>query len=324
MKKLSVMSTVNSAYFAERIALSPELGVTIVPIERNTFPDGERYTRIGIKHMSDLTGRDVVLVGSTNTDADLLEMSRLGSAIAEHGANRLIMVIPFLGYSTMERAVKPGEVVTAKTNARVLSSIPLCSSGNTLLFMDLHVSGLLHYFEGDCQRAELYGEMAIIGGISRLRLENYVLGSADLGRPKWVNSLARTLGAGIAFVRKTRHGADTEVHEVIGDVRGKPVVIYDDMIRSGGSLIKAANAYLAHGATAVYAAVSHLALPDEATIARLEQSPICHIICTNTHPMSQHPAVQNSKKFRVYDVSDTFVRRIQTIVGLKQGAKSCG
>src|SRR5690606_16978020 len=89
-------------------------------IERKHFPDGERYLRIE----SDLWGKDVVLLGGTPTDSDWLEVYDLACGIARGGARSLAIVMPYFGYSTMERAVKPGEVVVAKTRARLLSSIP--------------------------------------------------------------------------------------------------------------------------------------------------------------------------------------------------------
>src|SRR3954447_24463120 len=89
-------------------------------IEVNHFPDGERYQRV----IDDVSGADVVLVGGTVSDADTLELYDLACAIVKYGARKLTLVIPYFGYATMERAVKAGEVVTAKTRARLLSAVP--------------------------------------------------------------------------------------------------------------------------------------------------------------------------------------------------------
>jgi len=94
-----------------------------------------------------------------------------------------------MGYSTMERAVLPGEVVSAKTNICMMSSIPSTGLGNVFLFLDLHVQGLLHYFEGPCVRVELYAEEVLVNGVKSLGLEKFMFASADLGRPKWVRKL---------------------------------------------------------------------------------------------------------------------------------------
>lgn len=152
-----IFSTKASLYFAELIAKG--LGLPAVShIERDVFGDGEQYYRLGINEREELFGKEVIFVGSTHTDADFLELYRVGCALVGYGAVRRIFVIPFFGYSTMERAVLPGEVVVAKTNARILSNIPNSGLGNVFLMLDLHVSGLVHYFEGDCLRFELYAE----------------------------------------------------------------------------------------------------------------------------------------------------------------------
>src|SRR5262249_35216037 len=94
-------------------------------IERKNFPDGERYLRI----LAPLHGRHVVLLGGTPTDADWLDVFDLACGIARGGACSLAIVMPYFGYSTMERAVKPGEVVVAKARARLLSAIPAPEGG---------------------------------------------------------------------------------------------------------------------------------------------------------------------------------------------------
>lgn len=86
----------------------------------------------------------------------------------------------------MERAVHPGEIVSAKTNICMMSSIPSSGLGNVFMLLDLHVEGLLHYFEGPCVRVELYAEQILLDGIKALGLTDFMFASADLGRPKWV------------------------------------------------------------------------------------------------------------------------------------------
>eukprot|EP00475_Leptophrys_vorax_P001247 TRINITY_DN10666_c0_g2_i1.p1 TRINITY_DN10666_c0_g2~~TRINITY_DN10666_c0_g2_i1.p1 ORF type:complete len:237 (+),score=28.51 TRINITY_DN10666_c0_g2_i1:54-713(+) len=217
----------------------------------------------------------------------------------------------------MERQVLPGEVITAKVNARILSSIPNSKLGNIFLFMDLHVQSLLQYLEGPCTRMELYAEQALLDGIRReLDLQQpFMFASADLGRPLWVESFARKFDVDVAFVRKSRSMQETTVLGVVGEVAGKHVIIYDDMTRTGGTLIKAAQAYMDKGATQVSAVLSHFALASEEVLHSLVNSCISVIITTNTHPMSQHPEVlAPGSKFRVVDVAPTFVRAIQQLM----------
>jgi ribose-phosphate pyrophosphokinase len=212
----------------------------------------------------------------------------------------------------MERAVKPGEVVSAKTVARMLSAIPRAPGGNWVVLMDLHSSGIVHYFEGDLVALELYAQPKTLSAIEELALPNLCLASTDMGRAKWVEAFANQFGAPVALIHKKRlSGSQTRVAAVVGDVAGKNVVLFDDMIRTGGSLIQAAHAYLSAGALSVSAVTTHLVLPPGA-IDKLEASPLTRIIGTDTHP--NHQLVMNREKFRVVSVADLFAEVIRKLV----------
>jgi ribose-phosphate pyrophosphokinase len=255
-------------------------------IERKNFPDGERYLRI----LSDLYGRDVVLLGGTPTDADWLEVFDLACGIARGGARSLAIVMPYFGYSTMERAVKPGEVVVAKTRARLLSAIPAPEGGTHLYLFDLHTDGIEFYLDDRVLSRHVYGAPSITKKIAeRMAGKPFVLGACDAGRAKWVQSLARDLHVEPAFVYKRRDAdsGGTSVTGINADVRGKEVVVYDDMIRTGSTLVQAAKAYLAAGATRVHAIASHLVLPGN-SLERLRASGVfASIMGTDSHPNSK-------------------------------------
>lgn len=250
-------------------------------VEVKIFPDGERYQRI----LSEVAERDVVLIGGTHTEAATLEIYDLSCAFAKFGARSLTLILPYFGYSTMERAVKSGEVVTAKNRARLLSSIPPAGTANRIVMMDLHAEGLNYYFEGGVVPFHLYAKQVILDGIRSLATGNFVLGSTDAGRAKWVESLANDLGVEGAFVFKRRiDGRTTELTAMSARVQGSQVIIYDDMIRTGGSLISAAKAYLSAGATSVSAIATHGVLPEN-SLQRLQESGIFQkVIVTDTHP----------------------------------------
>jgi ribose-phosphate pyrophosphokinase len=249
-------------------------------VARKTFPDGEHYLRIE----SDPTDRDVVLVGGTIDDTATLELYDLACALVTGGAYRLRLVIPFFGYSTMERSVRFGEVVTAKTRARLLSSIPMASRGTQVFLLDLHVAAIAHYFEGGIRPIHVYGKSLVIAAARRLGGDDFVLACTDAGRAKWVESLANDLGVAAAFVYKRRHDDATEVTGVSAQVAGKRVIIYDDMIRTGGSLLNAARAYRDAGAVAIDAIATHGLFPGD-SLARLAASGLLgRIVVTDSHP----------------------------------------
>jgi ribose-phosphate pyrophosphokinase len=261
-------------------------------IERKTFPDGERYLRL----LDSPWARDVVLLGGTPTDLDWLELYDLACAVAHAGARSLSIVMPYFGYATMERAVRPGEVVTAKSRARLISAVPGCEGGTRVFLFDLHTDGIEYYFGDTVTTRHLYGAPVVTEAVKKAMADRpYVLGATDAGRAKWVQSLARDLGVEPAFVYKKRDAASgaLSVTGVNADVRGREVMIYDDMIRTGSSLVQAARSYLDAGATKVHAVASHLVLPGTSLDLLLTGGVIASVLGTDSHPSSQKVATAN-------------------------------
>lgn len=267
-------------------------------IERKVFPDGERYLRIA----NEAWGRDVVLLGGTPTDLDWLELYDLACAISRAGARSLSMVMPYFGYATMERAVLPGEIVTAKTRARLISAVPPCEAGTRVVLFDLHTDGIPYYFGDSLVTHHLYGASVITARIRELMGDRpFVLGATDAGRAKWVQSLAADLGVEPAFVYKRRDSSSGElaVTGINADVRGHEVFLYDDMIRTGSSLLQAGRAYLTAGATKVHAIASHLVLPGE-SLAKIQKAGVfASIHGSDSHPGSQKLVAAGGQVFSI-------------------------
>lgn len=254
-------------------------------IARDRFPDGERH----LQFESEVAHRDVVLVGGTISDAATLEIYDLASTAIENGAHTLTLIIPWFGYATMERATHPGEVVAAKTRARLLSAIPQAGSGNRVVLFDLHSEGIPYYFEGGLRPFHVYGKELVFEAARALVPDrDFVLASTDAGRAKWVESLANDLGVPAAFIIKRRIDSEhTEVRGVSAEVRGKPVIIYDDMIRTGSSLLHAAEAYRGAGASKVWAVASHGVFPGDSIETIAASGLIDKIVCTDSHPRAR-------------------------------------
>jgi ribose-phosphate pyrophosphokinase len=272
------------AYLEARFLAASDL--IAVAVERKSFPDGERYLRVA----TDVRGADVVLLGGTPSDLDWLELYDLGFAISRAGARSLSIVMPYFGYSTMERAVLPGEVVTAKTRARLISAIPPCEGGTRVILFDLHTDGTEFYFGDGHLTRHVYGAPVITRLVrDMMQGEPFVLGATDAGRAKWVESLAKKLGVEPAFVYKRRDSGSgaLRVTGVNADVRDLDVVVYDDMIRTGASLLQAGRAYLDAGARRVHAVASHLVLPGDSFAALERAGVFASINGTDSHPASQ-------------------------------------
>jgi len=250
-------------------------------VHRERFPDGEHYCRIA----TDPADRDVILVGGTIDDESTLALYDLACGLVGNGAYRLSLVIPYFGYSTMERSTRDGEIVTAKTRARLLSSIPLASRGTQVFLLDLHVASIAHYFEGGIRPIHVYAKELIVDEARRLGGKDFVLACTDAGRAKWVESLANDLDVQAAFVYKRRvSGSETHVTGVSAQVAGKRVIIYDDMIRTGGSLISAAQAYRDAGAASIDAIATHGLFPGD-SLARIAATGLFgQVATTDSHP----------------------------------------
>lgn len=325
MSNLVILSTEKSSYFSnlilDNLSARPDVHLDKLEVIRSTFPGGERYYRLDVKDNFELLGKVAIYVCALTDDDDILEVIRVGQTLVQLGVRRRIFIIPFLAYSTMERAVNPGEVVTGKVTIQMLSSIGNGSNGNVFLLYDLHTPGLLHYFEGSSIRLELSGHEPLLKSLHMLgfKQEEFMFASADLGRTTQVNAFARETGTGVAFIRKVRSqdvngNPTTNAYEVIGNVAGKHVVIYDDMTRSGTTLILAAEKYLSSGAKHVSVMITHFLPNDDKCIQRLIDSRFKKIVMINTHPGSQLEMVQKNERFVVIDCSHQFVECLKEII----------
>jgi ribose-phosphate pyrophosphokinase len=273
-------------------------------LERRDFPDGERYLRI----LDDLRGRDAVVIGGTIDDRATLELFDIASGLVGLGVNTLSLVVPYFGYSTQERAVWPGEVVTAKARAVLLSAVPRARVTNEIVLLDLHTPGISHYFEGYLHSVHLSGEplaLSIVEGIAAKTPT--VVACTDAGRAKWVQSLANRAGLIAAFVYKSRSkSGQVSVTGVNADVNGKHVVIYDDMVRTGSSLLQAAEAYRDAGAAAITAITTHAPLPGDSLTKIKDSGLLTALHCTDSHPHVLELAPRSGGFLKVQSVTDLY------------------
>ena len=323
MAEVVVLEHPKSTYISKSISEElSDLGVHIthIGIDRSTFPNGEKYYRFQIDSNFDLLGKTSVYIASLTSDDDILDIFRVGSSLAQAGIKRRIFVIPYLAYLSMDREFHPGEVVTAKCNSQMFGIIGAANEGNVFLFLDLHYECILHYFEGPCLRVELKAQNALIRAIAE---QNYphdtlTMGSTNLRRAAWVNSYAQAMNIPISFIREKPKPDQAEFISqpdyIIGNVKGRRIIIYDDILRSGKTLINAAKCYMAAGATSVVGVVTHFAGYNEQSINDLANSNLEKIIMTNSHPITQSPLVQEIDKFVVVDVADIFTQCLYEIL----------
>lgn len=276
---MTILSTASYEYLAGEV-LALDASIEKGCVLRKYFPDGESYHQL----LCAVTDKDFLLVGGTISDADTVELLDIAMGLIEGGAKSIKMVIPYFGYATMERKVKLGEIVKAKNRAQMIGAL---ANGNTkieVLLFDLHSEGIPYYFSSDIYTNHIYCKSLIMDAARKYGGENLVLAATDAGRAKWVESLAIEMNVDAAFIYKRRtSGSETEIVGINADVKDRVVVIYDDMIRTGGSLMQAAKAYKENGASKIIVLTTHGLFADNALEKIKSQGIIAQVWCTNSH-----------------------------------------
>ncbi len=283
--------------------ISKKIGVPSSKCATKRFADGE----LKIKIEENIRGKDVFFVQSTYPPAEnILELLLFLDAAKRASAGRITAVIPYFGYARQDRKDEPRVPISAKLIADLLAT----SGANRILAMDLHAEQIQGFF--DIPVDHLYAVPVFVKYYQKHELNNYVIVSPDLGRANRVRGFARRLSKDlpVAIVEKRRTGPNQSlVLNVIGQVKGKIALIYDDMLDTGGTMVDAAQAIMEQGAKAVYACVVHPLLSGDAP-KRIEDSCIKELVVTDTIPLSRERSVS---KIKVLSVADLLGKGIMCI-----------
>ncbi|MFL5275082.1 MAG: ribose-phosphate pyrophosphokinase [Myxococcales bacterium] len=269
------------------------------------FSDGETQVEIG----ENVRGRDVFLLQSTSTPVNdhLMELLILIDAARRASAAQITAVIPYFGYARQDRKVAPRTPITARLVADLITS----AGADRFLSMDLHAGQIQGFF--DMPSDHLYASPVILEHMRKSfpNPEDVVIVSPDAGGVERARALAKRLGTTLAIVDKRRSKPNVaEVMSLIGDVRGKTGVLFDDMVDTAGTLTQGATAIADAGAKRVMAYAVHPVLSGPA-LQRIEDSPIEKVVVTNTIPLS--PAARESKKIAQLSVGKIFGEAIRRI-----------
>ena len=260
---------------ADRVA--DELGLVRTDMVRRTFADGELYHAFPC----DISGRDLIIIAATPDDAAHQELLDLIAGGRYWNAATINVVIPYLGYSTMERA-KPesGEIPKGITRTRQIFR----ARPDYVAFIDLHSEAVLHAHGGEISTRHLWTEELAVAKIRAMGLENCVLVSPDYGFSKRVARLAGLLGCPHTAANKDRYDVDkTIIGQLSSAVRGRTAIVCDDMIRTGGSMLQTVDRCFEAGAVDVAIMATHLVLAGEAR-QRFREKKITRIIGADTYP----------------------------------------
>jgi len=288
-----------------------ELGIELGDGQVNTFADGE----VAVTLNETVRGADVFLIQSTckPVNNNLMELLVMIDACRRASAGRITAVIPYFGYARQDRKAKSRDPITAKLVANILTA----AGADRVLTMDLHAAQIQGFF--DIPLDHLQGNPSFVKYYldkfpeDKFNHDDFVVVSPDVGSVARARAFAAKVHMGLAIVDKRRQKANVcEVMNVIGDVKGKTCILYDDIVDTAGSLCNAAKALVeVGGAKAVYACATHGVLSGPA-YDRLEASPIEEMVFLNTIPQAGNTP---SAKLKFLDVAPIFARAIAHIHG---------
>ena len=306
-KNIKVFTGNASPEFAKTIC--KELGIDLGNSEVKTFADGE----VSVSLNETVRCADVFLIQSTCKPVNdhLMELLVMIDACRRASAGRITAVIPYFGYARQDRKAKSRDPISAKLVANMLTA----AGADRVLTMDLHAAQIQGFF--DIPLDHLLGNPSFVEYFmdkfpeDQYNHDEFVVVSPDVGSVARARAFAAKVHMGLAIVDKRRQKANVcEVMNVIGDVKGKTCILYDDMVDTAGSLCNAARALVeVGGAKAVYACATHGVLSGPA-YERIEDSPIEEMVFLNTIPQVANTA---SNKLKFLDVAPIFARAISHV-----------
>jgi ribose-phosphate pyrophosphokinase len=282
-------------------AIAQFLGVPLGRAHLSRFSDGEVWFQI----QDSVRGADVFVVQPTGppVNENLMELLVMLDAFKRSSASRITAVMPYYGYARQDRKDKPRVPISAKLVADLLSA----AGTDRVLTMDLHASQIQGFF--DIPVDHLFAAPVIMDYVSKLQLPNLCVVSPDAGGVERARAYAKRLEASLAIVDKRREVPNVaEVHHVVGDVEGRTALIVDDIVDTGGTLAKVAQAIKDAGAREVLASCSHGVLSGHA-IEKIEASPLSKLIVTDSIPQE----AKKSPKIVVLTIAELMGKAIHNI-----------
>lgn len=287
---------------ADEIAGSLKVPLGKVHIDR--FPDGE----ISLQIMDNVRGRDTFVLQTIALDPNnwLMELLIMIDALKRASAKSIVAILPYFGYCRQDRKDKPRVPITAKLVADLLVK----AGATSVMTMDLHAEQIQGFF--DIPVENLYARPLMAKTIEAMRLKDLIVVAPDIGSVKIAKAYAAQLGVDFAIIDKHRiTSTEVETVTLIGDVKGKDVLLADDMCSTGETLLSAAKACREKGALRVFAAITHGLFVDDA-LSKIEKSSIEAVFVANTIPSANR--FSGSTKLKTISVAGLFSQAIRSII----------
>ncbi|MBM0637404.1 ribose-phosphate pyrophosphokinase [Campylobacter sp. VicNov18] len=298
MRGYKIFSGSANIEFARQVSKYLSLPLSDAGIKR--FSDGE----ISVQIDESVRGKDVFIIQSTcvPTNDNLMELLILTDALRRSSANSITAIIPYFGYARQDRKANPRVPITAKLVANLIQAAGI----DRVATIDLHAGQIQGFF--DIPVDNLYGSIVFNDYIKAKHFKNAIIASPDIGGVARARSVARHLGLDIVIVDKRREKAnESEVMNIIGDVKDKEVILVDDIIDTAGTIVKAAQALKDKGAKSVMACCTHPVLSGKA-YERIAKGFLDELVVTDTIPIKEH--LPNIKVLSVTPVFAEVIRRV--------------
>jgi ribose-phosphate pyrophosphokinase len=266
------------------------------------FSEGEVQVQIN----ENVRGKDVFVIQPTSPppSENLMELLIMIDALKRASASRITAVLPYYGYARQDRKDQPRVPITAKLVADLLT----VSGSSRLLTIDLHAGQIQGFF--DIPVDHLYAVNIFVEHYQKLHLKNLVIISPDVGGIKMARAYAKRFNADLAIIDKRRVNSEqTEVMNILGEVKGKDAIIVDDLVATAGSLVEASQALKQHGAQDIYAAITHPVLSGPA-LKRIENSALKQLAVCDTIPVEDS---KRNSKIEVLSVASLLAEAIKRI-----------
>ncbi len=297
-----IFSGTATRYLAEKIAANSGERLGEVTVSR--FSDGEFQPSFE----ETVRGELVFIVQSTFPPSDnLFELLMMVDAAKRASAKRIVAVMPYFGFARQDRKDKPRVSIGAKLVANMLTAAGV----DRIICMDLHADQIQGFFEVPVDH--LFASSIFLPHIKEMGLPNLLMAAPDTGGTKRASAYAKHLGVDMAICYKQRKVANqVESMTLIGDVKGKDVVLVDDMIDTAGTLTKAADMMMEQGASSVRAVCTHAVLSGQAC-ERIQSSALTELIVTDTIPISEakRAATNKIKQLSVAQLFADVIKRVR-------------
>ena len=288
--KAKIFNCTNSIDLAKKVSKS--FGTDLGNITISRYSDGEFQP----SYEETIRGTRIFIIGSTNPSSEnLMELLLMIDAAKRASARHITAVIPYFGWARQDRKDKPRVPIAAKMIAKMIES----AGATRLITMDLHADQIQGFFQIPVDH--LYASTIFIPYVLSLKLDNLCIASPDMGGSKRAYAYAKNLSSDVVICYKQRSKANVISHmELIGDVKGKNIVLVDDMVDTAGTLTKAADLLIEKGAISVRAICTHAILSGDA-YQKIEESKLEELIVTDSVPN-----IKLHSKIKILSCADLF------------------